>query len=42
MPLEEHIKILLKLDIKPEPPRVYPINKADREVINKIFNGLYK
>ena len=42
MPLEEHIRILLKPDIKSEPPRVYPISKADREVINKIFGGLHK
>ena len=42
MLLEEHIKILLKLDIKLEPPRAYPINKINREVINKIFSGLHK
>ena len=42
MPPEEHIKILLKLDIKLKPPRIYPINKADREIINKIFSSFYK
>ena len=42
MPPEEYIRILLKPDIKPEPFKIYPINKADREVINKIFSGLHK
>ena len=42
MPPEEYIKISLKLNIKLKPLRVYPINKADREIINKIFSGLHE
>ena len=42
MPPEEHIRILLKPDVKPEPPRAYPVDKADREIINEIFSGLHE
>ena len=32
----------MKPDIKPEPLRVYPVGKADREVIDETFGGLHE
>ena len=36
------MSIPLKKGVDPKPSRVYPLSKKNRQVINKIFNKLYK